>query len=207
MSQLRMIVAKGTKIPYINAKNQIMFYSEDYDKPCTIAHAEIFELKEYSDSELANIATKYGVKEMRIISASKTETLPLPNQTSHRYSNQETNNIIAKYKFARDKNTLRKLGLCKFLVPVRFKDMKKTYPYLEYMVIKKKDNAHEFLVIFSDYEEFQKYQKEHQGYWKLIELTPRQISHVSKKREIYINPYGNRLVIEGEKKKDFFNPR
>lgn len=208
MTELQLLVFKGTTVPIINSANSIVFYEKDCETQPTINKGELLEPKEYTEQEIGLLCRKYGAQKVTTYGKKdkRGNKENAPFIMTSNYYNGALNNLIIQYKMTKKTQLLKEIGEQKFLIPIKiFNGEKKRYPSLKYSYATLKENNKKCHVVFTDYEEYELWKKATNGTWKLIQVTKYELRHINKTYNILINPYGNRLYIEGEKKKLFYN--
>ena len=203
----QLLILKDTKVPCINSNSSIVLYEDGYENPSVSNKCMLNEAKEYTEDELALLCRKYGARKITTyhIGEKTGQKENAPFIQSSKYYNGVLNSLIIKYKLTKSQTLLKEIGEQFFLIPVKtFNGNKKHYPSIKYSKATLKQNNRKCHVIFSDYEEYELWKEQTNQSWGLIQVTKYELRHINKNYNILINPCGNRLYIEGEKKKLFY---
>lgn len=203
-----LLMFKKINVPVINDAGSIMLY----EKGCSIgsvkSHEVVSDFRVYTNDELGYICNRYGAKKITFYDKEKRRySEEAPPFKTNEYRNGKLNCLILKYRRSGDITYLKQIGKQQFLIPVQFIHQTNRYPKIKYAYATLKSNSKEKShVIFSDFEEFKLWENKIKPKFKynVILVDSNKLQHINKVYNLCINPCGNRLYIEKDKRKIFY---
>lgn len=211
--ELGLLTYKKINAPVLNEEGNIQFYINGSDTDFSRCNWEPTEYRKYRDDEVGRICKKYGAGRVLIFDGDKLkEEIRAPECKTHVYYNGPLNCFILLYRITKDDRFIRNMAKQNFLIPVRIMTKKDGYPEIKYLSSTKKGSDTRYHVLFSDHEEYNKWKKATGGvgFNDLIQITAAKIFSLDKAHggnrtyELCINPYGNKLILEKEKRRVFY---